>query len=224
MSDAIALAPPPPDLASDLELDPPRAAPERPTEASTASAAIQVVERLKKLANIELEPPKPARLGLGAVGFLAAFAATLPSIPLDAAASVGATGLVSAVSATVLTGPAVVVLHQYLRLRARPADVLAAIGQGFADAGNVALGLSPLILFLAVTSPLALPALLALLGASILVVLVQTLRRLVHLEIQAPGATLPRVLGMAGVSLAWLCLTALIGGRIALSFLFPAFG
>ena len=178
---------------------------------------------LRALGREELTPASPARLGLAAAGFLAAFAATLPSVPVTATASVAVAGLVAAVSATVLTGPAMVVLHQYLRLRARPRDLLAAVGQGFAEAGHVALGLSPLVLFLAVTSPLALPALLLLLGAAVLVVLVQTLRRLVHLEASAEQATLLQAVGMGGVGLAWVALTGVIGVRVATTFLFPAF-
>lgn len=61
------------------------------------------------------------------------------------------------IGALLLTGPALVVGHQYLRLAARPEQLVAAITRGFESAGRVALGLTPVMLFFSATSGLAAP-------------------------------------------------------------------
>ena len=103
-------------------------------------------------------PPMPSGRALlaGTGGFLLAGAsagigATAPEIALRAVPS----GLAVGVCTLLLTGPALVVGHQSLGLDARPADLGAALADGFVRAGRLAAGLAPALAFFALTTGLS---------------------------------------------------------------------
>jgi hypothetical protein len=93
---------------------------------------------------------------LGAVGgFLVAglsagLGASAPEVALRAVPS----GLLVGGGALALTGPALVVVHQYLGLQARPVDLAAGLADGFVRAGRTALGFAPVLAFFALTTGL----------------------------------------------------------------------
>lgn len=125
-------------------------------------------------------------------------------------------GLAAAVGVILLATPALVVGHQYLRMRATPGALLAAVADGFTRGGVVALGVSPAVLWLSATSDLG-PAvgLLTLCGLGAFVLL-RTLLNLVDVERLAGGSTE----GAGTFALLWTGLAGLIGLRLLLLFTF----
>ncbi len=63
--------------------------------------------------------------------------------------------------AVLLSSPALVAIHQYLDLRARPEALAAALTRGVILVGQLAAGLAPVVLFFSATTNLWLPAFLA---------------------------------------------------------------
>ncbi len=104
----------------------------------------------------------------------------------------------------VLTGPALVAGHLFLRPNVETETPVAALGQGLTAAGSVAMGIAPVALFLVATTGLWLLVLLAgfaVVGLSCATVTLQMLRR-------ATGDSPGFVLG-------WAALAALVALRVA---------
>lgn len=144
-----------------------------------------------------------------AAGWILAGVATGLGAPAPeiAARSVPA-GLVVGLGALLLTGPALVVGHQFLGLSARPADLAAGLAEGFVRSGRFAAGFAPFLAFFALTTSLWLPAA-ALVGA--LAAIVALGRATAGLRrAEAPSAR------MDGLVLAWGALASLVTLRLAL--------
>jgi len=106
----------------------------------------------------------------------------------------------------VLTGPALVAGHLFLRPSVATETPVAALGQGLTAAGSVAFGIAPPALFLVATTglwPLVLVAGFAIVGLSCAAVTVQVLRR-------ATGESPGFVLG-------WAVLAALVALRVSVA-------
>lgn len=151
-------------------------------------------------------PSVPAVLaaigGLGVFGLSAAVGASSPKF-IAALSTIPVAGLVGAM---VLTGPALVAGHLFLRPNIATEVPVASLGQGLTAAGSVAFGIAPVALFLVATTGLW-PAVLvtgfAVVGLSCAAVTVQMLRR----------ATGER----AGFVLGWAVLAALVALRVAVA-------
>lgn len=110
------------------------------------------------------------------------------------------------VGAMVLTGPALVAGHLFLRPGVATETPVAALGQGLTAAGSVAVGIAPAALFLVATTglwALVLVAGFAVVGLSCAAVTLQMLRR-------ATGDSPGFVLG-------WAVLAALVAVRVAVA-------
>jgi hypothetical protein len=162
-------------------------------------------------------PPRPdtpagqevllALAGLGALGLAAGLGSGDTTTALRAAPS----ALMIGMGSLVLTGPALVVGHQFLGLEARPEALAGALARGFAVAGRLALGLAPVMLFFSATSWLWSPVFCALLLGIGGVGFASTARRLREAECgDARG-----VHRIDGLVLAWTGLAVLIALRIA---------
>lgn len=104
----------------------------------------------------------------------------------------------------VLTGPALVAGHLFLRPTVATETPVAALGQGLTAAGSVAIGIAPAALFLVATTglwPLVLVAGFAVVGLSCAAVTLQMLRR-------ATGDS-------PGFVVAWAVLAGLVALRVA---------
>jgi hypothetical protein len=104
-----------------------------------------------------------ALLGLVALGAAAALGG---AGPLVGAGHGSALRLVPSVflvelPALALTAPALIAIHQFLRLEAAPEALAAALGRALIHAGRVAGGLAVMVLFFAATTRLATPMLVA---------------------------------------------------------------
>lgn len=113
--------------------------------------------------------------------------------------------------ALLLTGPALVVGHQFLRLRARPADLVVALSRGFVRAGRLSLGLAAPMLFFSATTALWAPLFVALVGGIGAVGFGWTARWLQQTERAAGGARPAMELLVA----AWTALTVCVALRLA---------
>lgn len=124
--------------------------------------------------------------------------------------------LVSGAGMLLLTVPALVVAHQYLKLSASPAAIVGEIGRVFTRCGDLALGAVPALLLFSVTSGLGgfmLGALLTGVGALAFFVVI---RRLFAAEMAASGGR--DWASMVVLTLGWAGLTSLVGLRLALTF------
>lgn len=150
---------------------------------------------------------------LHAVGGLAALGlcAGLGSGDLATAARSVPAGLLAGGGALLLTGPALVVAHQFLGLGGRPEVLVAALGRGFVTAGRVALGLAPAMLFASATSGLWGYGLVVLLMGAAVLGFANGARRLVAAE---GGASAWNTLAMHGLVGTWIALTSLVGLRL----------
>lgn len=161
---------------------------------------------------------------IGACGSLAllGICAGLGAGEVALAARAVPAGLLVAAGSVVLTGPALVVAHQYQGLQADPQQLVSALSRGFVTCGEIALGLSPILLFFSATSGLwaALYSLFVA-GAGAFGGAV-TARQLLRAEAAArpagaeltDHADLTARAGMGGLVLAWSTLAALIALRI----------
>ena len=175
---------------------------------------------------LPLSPPAvPAAIAMpnvveiiGACGSLALLGvcAGLGAGEVAVAARAVPAGLLVAAGAVILTGPALVVAHQYQGLQADPQQLVSALSRGFVTCGEIALGLSPILLFFSATSGLwsALYSLFVA-GAGAFGGAV-TARQLLRAETaaQPDGVDLTARAGMGGLVLAWSTLAALIALRI----------
>lgn len=171
------------------------------------------------LAEIDAAPPAPAVEGpqwseilKAAGGFLALGAcAGLGSGDAATALRTVPSSLAVGVGALVLTGPALVVGHQYLRLRARPADLVAVLSRGFVRAGRLSLGLAAPMLFFAATTALWGPMFVLMVGGVGAIGFGWTARWLRETESVAGGFRPSMELLVA----AWSGLTVLVALRLA---------
>jgi len=155
----------------------------------------------------ELRSLAVATTGFAALGLVAGLGSDDPASTIPAA-------LLVDVGALALTAPALLVLHQYLGLEASPADLASAMGTAYVRAGNLALGLTPFLLFFSATSGLAaglFALLLAVVGGSALIVAAK------GMVAAHDDRTRLGVLKLRGLLLTWCGLTVLIGLRIGLS-------
>ncbi len=117
--------------------------------------------------------------------------------------------VVIALGSVLFTAPAMLVIHAYLGLRARPSQLVRAMAQGWIEAGRLALGLAPVTLFFALTSDLWGLALVmsgAWAGALGLSEAQEQLRRCEQ------GSQTGRRMG--ALAMGWALLTALVGLRL----------
>jgi hypothetical protein len=98
-----------------------------------------------------------ALLGLLALGGAAALGLPASSAALRLTPSVVLVDL----GALALTAPALIAVHQFLRLSAQPEQLAAALGRALIHGGRVAFGLSVVVLFFSATTNLALVLLFA---------------------------------------------------------------
>lgn len=148
-----------------------------------------------------------AAAGLGSVGEVshtAGWAVTLRMVPAT---------VLNIGGALLLASPALVALHQFLDLRARPEALAAALTRGLIAVGQLAAGLAPVVLFFSATTDLWLAAFLASMLALGAVGYVVCARELTQAERgndeQAPVS--PRFHALVH---GWLLLTLLIALRL----------
>lgn len=155
-------------------------------------------------------PVAPSELLQGIVGFAAlGLAAGLGSGDAVTAARVLPTGLLVGGGAFALTGPALIVAHQYLGLRASPDALFHAMTRGFAATGRAALGLCPAMLLFSASSGLWAGILGMFLAGLFGLGLAFTVRRLS----QAEGG--PFSARWSALLLAWNGLVSLVALRLA---------
>ena len=161
------------------------------------------------------EMPDGAAVARATVGFLGLGAAAgLGSGVLSTAVQGGPQVLFVGMGTLLLTGPALVVVHQTLELRARPLDVLGTLVTGFVAGGALALGLSPFVLFFSATTNLWLPVLLVSGVGCGALALTRTAYALLAIE-----QTEQRSKAALGLVVGWGFLTASIGARLAFALL-----
>ncbi len=147
--------------------------------------------------------------GLSLLGLCVGLGSGDMGMALRSAPTVVLTGL----GALVLTGPALLIAHQFLGYRAPPDALIGALVRGFVACGRLALGLSPFVLFFSVTSRVWLGA-----GAAALVVVagvgfVATGGWLREAEASSrQDDSFKRPIG--GLVWGWSMLTALIAARL----------
>ena len=171
--------------------------------------------------SVGVELPAPAVLGRAVLGFGAlGLMAALGSADLGGAARVLPTALVVDLGALVLTGPALLVGHQYLGLEAPVPKLAAVLAQVFCRAGTIALGLAPALLFFAATSGLA-PGLHLLFLAGIATFALadvwtglRDVERSVTVADETDRARRLRDARMQLLVLGWVVLTSLVGLRL----------
>lgn len=155
-------------------------------------------------------PVAPAELLQGILGLAAlGLCAGLGSGDGITAARVVPTGLLVGGGAFALTGPALIVAHQYLGLRATPDALFHAMTRGFAATGRAALGLCPAMLLFSATSGLWAGVLGMFLAGLFGLGLAFTVRRLS----QAEGG--PFSVRWSTLLLAWNGLVSLVALRLA---------
>lgn len=113
-----------------------------------------------------LAPPRaPLRgrdLSLALLGLLSLGAAAALGLPTGSAALRLTPSVVLVdLAALALTAPALIAVHQFLRLSAQPEQLAAALGRALIHGGRVAFGLSVVVLFFSATTDLALVLLIA---------------------------------------------------------------
>jgi len=165
-------------------------------------------------ASPDLPPPLPALaevvrglggwLALGTAGAVGAHGVAVSAFPGPLWTSAGA---------VVLTGPALLVVHQFLGLRAAPDRVIGSLAHALARSGHLALGLVPFQLFFSVTTQRG-PAFLALLLGGIAGTgLLAAGRGLIDAEV-ATGTTGAQALHARALAVGWSVLTLLVGLRL----------
>ncbi len=164
-----------------------------------------------------VELPPLRRVLTGAAGFLVlSLVGAVQPTGLSWADAPG--GLWAGPGALVLTGPALLVAHQFLALRAAPDQIVGQLAEALARAGSLAWGLVPLQLFFTVSTGRG-PGVLALLLAGVGAAgLIWTSRHLLDQE-RAADAGAAEMARAHVLVLAWSSLTALIGLRIGVSVL-----
>jgi len=163
--------------------------------------------------------PGASTVGRAVIGFaLIGLVTALGSSGLEGATRVLPAALVVDLGALVLTGPALLVGHQYLGLEAEVTELVGVLSWVFCRAGTVALGLCPALLFFSATSGLA-PSLLVLSLVGITgMALLDGYSGLLSAERAAGSEDSQRMraVKMQGLVLFWMGLTALVGLRLGL--------
>lgn len=163
-----------------------------------------------------MEPltPSLAAVGRAALGFVALGATAALGADWSSAAHTAPSALIVHLGAFALTGPTLLVAHPFLGLEAKPDVLVAGLGRAFVRAGDLALGLSPLLLFFAATTAIAhglFVVLLAFVGGA---GLLGAARDLVAAEALTPGASPAAVHKMRVLAAAWSALTVLGAARV----------
>ncbi|MCA9567064.1 MAG: hypothetical protein KC656_04440 [Myxococcales bacterium] len=161
--------------------------------------------------------PAPSELARGVLGFVALGAAVaLGSGDAQGAALHGPTALLVDAGSLVLTGPALLVGHQFLDLGAPVTRLADDLLRAFVRSGGMALGLAPVFLYFSATSGLS-PALMALaLPAIGALGLAHAAVGLVASERDAAADhAVARLAKMRLLVSGWILLTVLVGARIA---------
>lgn len=156
--------------------------------------------------------PSPVALLRGLAGYAAL--GVVGTLGGDDALAGSPVALVTAGGMLLLTVPALLVAHQYLRLAAPPTAILAALARTFARCGDVALGAVPAVLLFTATSALGGPMVALLLGGIALLGFALAVGRLARAETLAHGG--PARMGLLAV--AWCGLSALVGLRLFATF------
>ncbi len=193
--------------------------PESPVDTSASGAATAIDP--DQTAHREVELPDASTVGMAVLGFGAlGLTAALGASDVGGAARVLPTALVVDLGALVLTGPALLVGHQYLGLEAPVPKLAAVLARVFCRAGTVALGLSPALLFFAATSGLA-PALHVLFLAGIATLALTDVytgllevERAQSIPDETRSAKTMRDVRMQILVLGWMVLTSLVGLRL----------
>jgi hypothetical protein len=146
--------------------------------------------------------------GYAALGLCAGLGSGEAHVALRATPSI----LVGGVAALLLSTPALVVVHQFLRLDARPDALVGVVARAFASGGRVALGVVPVMLFASATTSVAGVVLAFLLTGIGAVVAVHLLLELVAVEPATDPLAAARVRLLA---LGWTALTGLVALRVA---------
>jgi hypothetical protein len=177
--------------------------PEAPRSPTEALPDEPTEERSVSDARVPLHEVVTAVIGL------LAFGATVAVGTGGGSASAGTSPSVAlgAVGALVLTAPAVVVCHQYLRIDTPVSAVVDRIAAGLSAGGRLAWGVVPAALFFAATAPGSWPAVIALLGVAVASVLLGSAAW--GLDGLAPS----RWTWRAAV-VAWVLVTVAIGARL----------
>lgn len=175
--------------------------------ASSAASAFPVTPSAS-----ELPPAHSLPAVLGALGGMAVLglATTLGSGSIETIVPGTILLLASLLGAVLLTAPALLALHQFFKLSARPEAMVSALAHALVAGGRVAMGVAPVGLFFAVTTslwPLALLAGFALCGVVTAMVAVGSLSA-VEAAVGSPPSR------FRGLVLGWAGLTTLIALRI----------
>jgi hypothetical protein len=164
---------------------------------------------------VSSSPPAPLRardLSLALLGLLA----------LGGAAALGGSGagpgmrlipsvILVELPALALTAPALIAIHQFLRLEAPPEALAAALGRALIHAGRVAGGLAVVVLFFAATTGLATPMLVCSLAAVGVFTSATACVELSAVERRAAGQVAP---AFSLLLVGWLGLSWLVALRI----------
>lgn len=170
---------------------------------------------------LEPVPPFPRVLSalcglalLGAVTGLGTGSTHMAARAIPSALSIGG-------GAVLLTGPALLVAHQFLGLQGRPEDLVAALVRAFCRLGDLSLGLVPLVGLFSVTSRLG-PAVMALGFATAgAFALIRLTGELMVIERNTPEeGRLKREGTMALLTFGWAALFVAIVLRLAFGVLF----
>lgn len=156
--------------------------------------------------------PSPADLARGLAGYV--LLGLVGGLTGDDPVAAAPAAAVTAGGMLLLTVPALLVAHQYLRLSAAPASLLGELARTFVRCGELALGALPVVLLFAATSALGGPvATLVLAGLAGMGFTLAT-RRLVRAEARADGSAWR----MSVLAVGWCALAAMVGLRIFLPF------
>lgn len=115
--------------------------------------------------------------------------------------------------AAVLTSPALLVAHQVMGMAAPPEELVSSLMRALARMGQVSAGLSPFVLYFSVTSGLS-PALFTLAFLAGGALTAGTAMQELTMAEKRHGGSAAAAVPMAGVSTAWIGLTALIALRL----------
>lgn len=161
-----------------------------------------------------MSPPSLLAVGRAALGFLAFGGAAAVGGDFASATQTAPSGLAIHFGAFALTGPTLLVVHPFLGLEAKPDALVAVLARAFVRAGELALGLTPLVVFFATTTTIAGPLFLVLLtflgGAALL----GAAHELVATEALATGTETARIDRMRWLAGGWCLLTVLGAARV----------
>jgi hypothetical protein len=165
-------------------------------------------------------PPKPVRgrdLSLAVLGLLALGGAAALGIPPELAGGAALRMAPSVVlvdlAALTMTAPALLAVHQFMRLAARPEALVAGLGRALVHGGRVAGGLSVVVLFFSATTNLAIPMLLLALLAVGVFTSVTACVELARAERSATSDPAP---GFGLLVVGWVALSWIIALRVGL--------